>query len=158
MIEKYLLLFFDCFFAGLIVPPKAAMILPAMIIFNNFNPYILFILALSGNILASIINFWLGGYFNFIKEKRSKILPKNSSKNHNLPKYSLKKFCQNNFNQKIAKKILTFSLLFSFIPIIGNGFIFLAGFVKINFRLALISMLTGQFFYYLKLIFFSNFN
>ena len=100
----------------------------ALLLSNNYNPFLLLFFASAGNILGSLIS-WICGYFvNFLIKKPW--FPVNQ--------YLLKKATD------IFKKYGKWSLLFSWVPIIGDPIAFAAGTVKYNITFFLIFVSIGK--------------
>jgi membrane protein YqaA with SNARE-associated domain len=141
IIEAYLFLFFDSFFASLILCFNNEMAVKLMTMIGSYNHLLVFILALSGSMLGLISNFLIGKYLTFLKntdffKKRSKEMLNAEAK----------------WNQ-----FLIWMLLASFISALANPLSLLAGFLKTSFKKFLILTLISKFIYYFLLIF-ADFN
>ena len=135
--ESYIFLFFDSFFAALILPPRSEMVVKAMAVFASYNAYLVFILALTGSVLGSLANWWVGKYFLFLRETD----------------FFRKKEKEILVAEKKWQKFLVWILLFSWLDVIGSPFAVMAGFLKTNLKKFLFLVLVGKFFYYYLLIF-----
>lgn len=130
-------LFFAAFFAATILPAGSEIILTSLNIQNNHNQYLLILIATMGNVLGSIVNWFMGYYF--IKFKHRKWFP---IKEYNINKYS-----------RYYHKWGISSLLFAWLPIIGDPLTIIAGIFKTNFYLFLILVTIGKMTRYAFLIF-----
>ena len=131
---EYLYLFLTAFISATLFPlGSEAVLLYDLSI--NLNLYLLFFVATFGNSLGSVVNYWLGykGEENLVDKKilnEKKILK-----------------AQNYFD-----KYGGYSLLLSWVPIIGDPITFIAGVVKYNFKKFLILVLIAKGGRYLFLI------
>ena len=131
---EYLSLFFVAFISATLFPLGSE----ALLLYNlslNLNIYILLFVATLGNSLGSILNYWIGlKGEEYLVEK--KIL----------------------HEQKILKakeyfdKYGGYSLLLSWLPIIGDPITFVAGILKYNFKKFVILVFIAKFSRYLFLI------
>ena len=113
----YLSLLIVSFTAATIVPFSSEILLATLVSSQKYNNLLLLLVACSGNILGSIVNWIFGYYFSFIINKKwFPIKDKNINK--------AKKF----FN-KYGK----WSLLFGWLPIVGDPLTFVAGTLKFSF-------------------------
>jgi membrane protein YqaA with SNARE-associated domain len=136
MVENYLMLFFDSLFSAIIVPPRRESVLPVIIALQN-NRYqleLVALLAILGNVLGSVFNWFIGRYFIFIKEKK---VQANNAEKH----------------QKLLIKYMHFLIPFSFLSLIGAPLCFVAGFVRIKLLNFLLLLILGKLIYYNLLIF-----
>ena len=128
MIVGYLSLFTISFLAATILPFSSELMLASMLSIENYNRTLLITFSSLGNILGSVFNWVLGFYF--IKLQNKKWFP---------------------FNKKqISKSALWFekfgkwSLLFAWVPIIGDPLTFVAGTMKTKFFIFLILVGIGK--------------
>ena len=113
---------------GTFFPFASETYLSTLLLSNKYNPFLLLIFASTGNILGSVIS-WICGYFvNFFIKKSW--FPVN--------KYLFQKA------KDIFKKYGKWSLLFSWVPIIGDPIAFAAGTVKYNITFFLIFVSIGK--------------
>jgi membrane protein YqaA with SNARE-associated domain len=127
----YLYLLFSAFISATIFPMGSE----ALFIYyinQNLNIYILLFLATFGNSLGSVVNYWFGYNGEDYLEKK-KIL-----KSSQLNKY------RNLFN-----KYGSFSLLLSWMPIIGDPITIIAGLLKYNIYKFILLVTFAKFFRYL---------
>ena len=124
----YLSLFFLSFLAATIFPLSSELTLASLLSTDNYNSIILVGTASLGNILGSIFN-WLIGFFLF-RYINKKWFP--FKKNQiNTASYRFNKFG-------------AWSLLFAWVPVIGDPLTLVAGILKINFLLFLVLVSAGK--------------
>jgi membrane protein YqaA with SNARE-associated domain len=137
LFESLLYLFFDSFFASLILPPRSEMVVKIMVSLKLFSPFIIFIISYLASIVGLSANYFIGRYFNFLN--KSNFFSANQKKivaaNHKWQKYFI------------------WFLLFAWIDVIGATFSFLAGFFKTKYQKFLLLILSAKFLYYYLLIF-----
>ena len=124
----YLSLFLISFLAATILPLSSELALGSMLNANKQNSFALIVAASSGNILGSVFNWMLGFYlFKYINKKW-------------IP------FKENQINiaSKRFNKFGVWSLLFAWVPIIGDPLTFVAGILKVNFLLFFILTAVGK--------------
>ena len=131
---EYIYLFLTAFISATLFPlGSEAVLLYDLTI--NLNVYLLFFVATFGNSLGSVVNYWLGFKGEeYLVEK--KVLDE---------KKILKA-------QKYFDKYGGYSLLLSWVPIIGDPITFIAGVVKYNFKKFLILVIIAKGGRYLFLI------
>jgi membrane protein YqaA with SNARE-associated domain len=112
---EYLVLFFSAFASATLIPLGSEALL-LYNIENGLNVYLLLLFASVGNILGSVLNYFLGlkGEEYLVNKKLIKETHIKKSKN-------------------LFDKYGGFSLLFSWVPIIGDPLTFIAGVFKYNF-------------------------
>ncbi|QNM90175.1 DedA family protein [Aliarcobacter cryaerophilus] len=128
----YLILFISAFFSATLLPLGSE----ALLIYNikeGFNIYALLFVATFGNVLGSILNYYLG-----LKGEEYLV-------NKNLVK---EKYIDS--SKKYFDRFGAFSLLFAWLPIIGDPITFIAGVLRYDFRnfflLVVISKFSRYFF------------
>lgn len=136
----YLSLFFLSFLAATLIPTSSELTLAALLSTNNYNSLGLLATASFGNILGSVVNWLLGFYL--LKHINKKWFPFNEKQVVSASKW---------FN-----KFGVWSLLFAWLPIIGDPLTFIAGILRIRFLLFLVLVAIGKiaryyFIYYLVL-------
>ena len=127
----YLYLLFSAFISATIFPMGSE----ALFIYyinQNLNIYILLFLATFGNSLGSVVNYWFGYNGEDYLEKK-KIL-----KSSQLNKY-----------RDLFNKYGSFSLLLSWMPIIGDPITIIAGLLKYNIYKFILLVTFAKFFRYL---------
>jgi len=136
----YLFLFFVSFLAATIFPFSSELTLVSLLKVVNNNPFLLLAAASVGNILGSVFNWFLGFYLSkYINNKWfpfKKIQIKSASKQFN--KFGL------------------WSLLFAWVPVVGDPLTFVAGILKVNFILFLILVSAGKISRYFFIYFLTN--
>jgi membrane protein YqaA with SNARE-associated domain len=128
----YLSLFVISFLAATILPLSSELTLAGLIATYNYNNLLLLIVASSGNILGSIVNWTLGFYSRNLTSK--KWFP---FKDEQIKRSS-------NWFNKFGK----WSLLFAWIPIIGDPLTLAAGLLRVKFTEFLILVSIGKVFRY----------
>jgi len=124
----YLSLLLISFLAATILPLSSELALASLLKTNEYNSFVLIGTASLGNILGSVFN-WLLGFYLF--------------------KYINKKWFPFKENQIIAaskrfQKFGIWSLLFVWVPIIGDPLTFVAGILRVNFLLFLALVTIGK--------------
>ena len=126
MIDFSLLLI--SFLAATILPLSSELGLAGLLSRNEYNSFALIGTASLGNILGSVFNWLLGFYlFKYINKKW----------------FPFKKSQINTAAQRF-NKFGVWSLLFAWVPIIGDPLTFVAGILKVNFLLFLILVTVGK--------------
>ena len=124
----YLTLLLISFSAATILPLSSELTLASLLNTGNYSSFVLVGTASLGNILGSIFNWLLGFYlFKYINKKWFPF-----------------KENQINIASKRFNKFGSWSLLFAWVPIIGDPLTFVAGVLKINFLLFLALVTVGK--------------
>jgi membrane protein YqaA with SNARE-associated domain len=129
----YLVLFFSALISATLFPLGSE----ALLIYDikeGYNLYVLIIVATLGNSLGAVINYFLG------LKGEEYLVKKNLIKE----KYIIK-------SKYYFDKYGGFSLLFSWLPIIGDPITFIAGTLKYDFKIFLILVVLAKFSRYLFL-------
>ena len=124
-------LFLSSFLAATILPLSSEVVLGYLLV-HGFSPYVTVFTATWGNVLGSVVNYCLGGL-------GSRIF---LNKPIGISNLEIVK-AENHF-----KKYGTFTLLFAWVPIIGDPLTVVAGILKINFILFLFLVGLGKFLRY----------
>ena len=127
----YLILFFSAFLSATLLPLGSE----ALLIYNlkeGYNLYILLFVATLGNSLGSVVNY----YFGFKGEEY--LLKKGLIK---------EKYLQ--ISKKYFDKFGAISILFAWLPIIGDPITFVAGVLKYDFKKFLVLVIISKFSRYL---------
>jgi len=124
-------LFFASFLAATILPFSSEVVL-GVLLSHDFSPYVMVFVATTGNVLGSAVNYGLGIL-------GSQIL---LNKLFGISSLEIEK-AETRF-----KKYGIFSLLFAWVPIIGDPLTVAAGILKINFTVFLILVTIGKFLRY----------
>ena len=128
----YLGLFFASFLAATILPLSSEVVL-GVLLGHDFSPYVTIFVATTGNVLGSVVNYGLGLW-------GSQIL---LNKFLGLSALAIGK-AETRF-----KKYGAFSLLFAWVPIIGDPLTVAAGILKVNFLLCVFLVTLGKFLRYI---------
>ena len=128
MIIGYLSLFTISFLAATILPFSSELMLASMLSIENYNKTLLITFSSLGNILGSVFNWVLGFYF--VKLQNKKWFPFNQE--------------QISKSSQWFEKYGKWSLLFAWVPIIGDPLTFVAGTMKTKFFIFLILVGIGK--------------
>ena len=125
---SHLSLLLISFLAATILPLSSELTLAGLLNASEYNSFALIGTASLGNILGSVFN-WVLGFYLF-KYINNKWFP----------------FKENQINEasKRFQKLGVCSLLFAWVPIIGDPLTFIAGILKINFLLFLVLVAIGK--------------
>ena len=124
----YLSLFIISFLAATLFPLSSEITLASLLRVSEHNPYTLIGAASLGNILGSVFNWLLGFYlFKYINKKW----------------FPFKERQINNASKRF-EKFGAWSLLFAWLPIIGDPLTFVAGILKVNLLLFLVLVAVGK--------------
>ena len=136
----YLSLLLISFLAATVLPLSSELVLINLLNMNEHNSFTLVAIASLGNILGSVFNWLLGFYL--LKFVNKKWFP----------------FKENQINtaSRRFRKFGVWSLLFAWVPVIGDPLTFIAGTLKVNFLLFLILVATGKVSRYLFVYIFVN--
>ena len=124
----YLSLFIVSFLAATILPFSSEAILATYLLSEIYNKFLLIFFASFGNILGSIFNWLLGIYF--LKFQNKKWFPFSKT--------------QIDGSSKWFNKYGKWSLLFAWVPIIGDPITFVAGTMRIKFLIFLLLVSFGK--------------
>ena len=124
----YLSLFTISFLAATILPFSSELTLAGLIATSNFDNLLLLIVASFGNILGSVVNWVLGFY----------------SRNLSTKKWFPFKDKQIESSSKWFNKFGKWSLLFAWVPIIGDPLTLVAGLLRVRFLDFIILVAIGK--------------
>ena len=124
----YLSLFIVSFLAATILPFSSEAILATYLFSDTYNKVLLIFFASFGNILGSIFNWFLGIYF--LKFQDKKWFPFTNTQIDRSSRWFI----------KYGK----WSLLFAWVPIIGDPITFIAGTMRIKFLIFLLLVSFGK--------------
>ena len=124
----YLSLFIITFLAATILPLSSELTLAGLMATSNYDNIFLLIVASSGNVLGSVVNWILGFYSRNLSTKRW--FP---FKDEQIEKSS-----------KWFNKFGRWSLLFAWVPIIGDPLTLAAGLLRIRFIEFLVLVTIGK--------------
>ena len=122
------ILFASSFIAATIFPAGSEVVLATLNIAGNHDKFLLLTIATIGNVLGALVNWFIGYYL--IKFKDRKWFP--------LKKKQLKKY------SNIYQKWGIWSLLFAWMPIIGDPLTVIAGIFRANIWLFLLLVTIGK--------------
>ncbi|KGT47833.1 YqaA family protein [Acinetobacter sp. HR7] len=112
-----LILFLSAFGAATLIPLQSEAVLLGMLATTGYSAWLLITVASAGNILGSCVNWYLG--FKIEQYKDRKWFPVSEQKMHQA--------------QGIYRKYGYWSLLLSWVPVIGDPITLIAGLLKENF-------------------------
>ena len=124
----YLSLFVISFLAATILPFSSELTLAGLIATSNYDNFLLLIVASFGNVLGSVVNWVLGFY----------------SRNLTTKKWFPFKDKQIENSSKWFSKFGKWSLLFSWVPVIGDPLTLAAGLLRVKFIEFLILVSIGK--------------
>jgi len=124
----YFLLLLLSFLAATIFPISSELMLVGLLSTGTYSSFLLISIASLGNILGSSFN-WVLGYY-LLKHINKKWFP-------------FKKNTIINASKKF-KKFGVWSLLFAWVPVIGDPLTLIAGILKVNFIIFLILVAAGK--------------
>ncbi|ASM48372.1 hypothetical protein PESP_a0085 [Pseudoalteromonas espejiana DSM 9414] len=132
----YLTLFISAFISATLLPSSSEVVLITMITQAKANIWLLWCAATLGNVLGSCVNYWLGT--QVLRFKNKKWFPVSAK--------GLEK-AQNQFN-----KYGVYSLLFAWLPIVGDPLTVIGGIFKVRFSVFLLLVTLGKGARYLAVI------
>jgi len=124
----YFFLFLTSFLAATIFPLSSELTLISLLKSGSYNSFLLISSSSTGNILGSVFNWFLGFYL--LKYINKKWFPFKTN--------------QINVASKRFNKFGIWSLLFSWLPVVGDPLTLIAGILRINFLLFLILVAVGK--------------
>jgi membrane protein YqaA with SNARE-associated domain len=124
----YLSLFFISFLAATILPFSSELTLAGLISTSNYDNLLLLVVASFGNVLGSVFNWSLGFY----------------SRNFTSKKWFPFKETQIERSSKWFSKFGKWSLLFAWVPIVGDPLTFVAGLLRVRFFDFIILVAIGK--------------
>ena len=124
----YLSLFFISFLAATILPFSSELTLAGLISTSNYDNLLLLAFASFGNVLGSVVNWFLGFY----------------SRNFTSKKWFPFNEMQITRSSKWFEKFGKWSLLFAWVPIVGDPLTFVAGLLRVRFLDFIILVAIGK--------------
>ena len=124
----YLSLFSISFLAATVLPFSSELTLAGLISTSNYDNLLLLIIASFGNVLGSVVNWGLGFY----------------SRNLTTKKWFLFKETQIERSSKWFSKFGKWSLLFAWVPILGDPLTLVAGLLRVRFLDFIILVAIGK--------------
>ena len=130
------LLFLSSFTSATILPGSSEVMLTAMIVENSWDKWQLLLFATTGNVLGSIVTFYMG-YMVYTKK------PLDMTANKHYPRV-----------YEVIQKWGWCSLLLSWLPVVGDIFCLLAGWLRVPSLPAILAIFIGKLVRYSVLIWF----
>jgi len=124
----YLSLFFISFLAATILPFSSELTLAGLISTSNYDNLLLLVVASFGNVLGSVFNWSIGFY----------------SRNLSTKKWFPFKETQIERSSKWFSKFGKWSLLFAWVPIVGDPLTFVVGLLRVRFFDFIILVAIGK--------------
>ena len=124
----YLSLFAVSFLAATILPFSSELTLAGLIATSDYDNLVLLILASFGNVLGSVVNWALGSY----------------SRNLTTKKWFPFKETQIERSSKWFRKFGKWSLLFAWVPVVGDPLTLVAGILRVKFIDFIILVAIGK--------------
>ena len=124
----YLSLFAISFLAATILPFSSELTLAGLIATSDYDNLLLFIVASFGNVLGSVVNWALGSY----------------SRNLTTKKWFPFKETQIERSSKWFRKFGKWSLLFAWVPVLGDPLTLVAGILRVKFIDFIILVAIGK--------------
>ena len=124
----YLSLFFISFLAATVLPFSSELSLAGLISTSNYDILLLLVVASFGNVLGSVFNWSLGFY----------------SRNLSIKKWFPFKKTQIERSSKWFSKFGKWSLIFAWLPIVGDPLTFVAGLLRVRFLDFIILVAIGK--------------
>ena len=124
----YLSLFFISFLAATILPFSSELTLAGLITTSNYDNVLLLIVASFGNVLGSVVNWVLGFY----------------SRNLTIKKWFPFKEAQIERSSRWFNKFGKWSLLFAWVPFLGDPLTLVAGLLRVRFLDFIILVAIGK--------------
>lgn len=134
--HPYVFLFLDSIKAVIAFTPNVDMAYIVMQAFGNYNNALMLALAISGSLIGSLINYGLGCFIRWVKNKFVKFA--DTEKLVNL--------------SKVAEKYLVYLCIFSFLPLWGVVLTVAAGFLQVRLLKFLVVILASKVLYYSLII------
>lgn len=128
MFMAYLSLFFSAFIAATLLPSSSELVMTAMIASGDYLIWLLWLSATVGNVLGSCVNYWLGTQVMRFKDR--KWFP--------VSQKSIDK-AEQQFN-----KYGIYSLLFAWLPIVGDPLTVVGGVFRVKFSIFLLLVTLGK--------------
>ncbi len=132
----YIGLFLSSFLAATVLPLSSEVVL-GMLLLNDYNSGALVGIATTGNVMGALVNYALGFWGSRCVKRRKRVVTN----------IGLEKARQR------FKKYGVISLLFAWVPVIGDPLTVIAGVLKINIFVFLILVTAGKLARYLMIAF-----
>ena len=138
---SYLQLLIISFLAATILPFSSEVVLTTMYLSNSFETYFLLIFTSIGNILGSVTNWYLGKKITIFQNR----------------KWFPVSIEQLERSRKYFQKYGLWSLLLSWVPIIGDPLTLLAGVLKVRFSIFLLLVSISKISRYIFILYLASF-
>lgn len=113
-LSAYGALFLAAFAAATLLPAQSEALLVALLLAGEHSPWLLLAVASAGNVLGSLLNWWLGTCVERFRQRRW--FPVSERQLHNA--------------QRVYRRYGRWSLLLSWVPIIGDPLTLVAGVMR----------------------------
>jgi len=134
----YLGLFLSAFLAATILPLSSELVLSVLLL-AELDPVSLVIVATTGNVLGSVVNYAIGFWGSVFVIKRVLRISEDQFEK----------------SEQRFKKYGVFSLFFAWVPIIGDPLTLIAGILRINIWVFLLLVTLGKFGRYVAVSYFT---
>ena len=138
--EGYLGLFFSAFLSASILPFSSEVVLIGLLASENYSSSILWGMASLGNVAGACLNWWFGKFFLNWKDKSWFPFSKK----------------QLDKSEKWFLRYGVWTLLFTWLPVVGDPLTIIAGIMRVNFRLFILLVAIGKVSRYGVLILLAN--
>ncbi|KNC67611.1 YqaA family protein [Pseudoalteromonas ardens] len=124
----YLSLFFSALISATLLPASSELLLSGLVVKQQGELFLLWLSATAGNVLGSVINYYLGTIISRVEDKRWFPVSKQamSKAQHQFEKYGV------------------YSLVFAWLPVVGDPLTLVAGVFRTRFSLFLLLVATGK--------------
>jgi membrane protein YqaA with SNARE-associated domain len=128
MLEGYLALFVGSFLAATLLPFSSEVMLGSLAASGAFSPALLWLVASAGNVLGAVANWLLGKFFLHWKDRRW--FPFRAQ--------------QLERAQRAFARYGLWTLLFSWVPVVGDPLTFAAGVLRVPFVVFFVLVAVGK--------------
>lgn len=125
--DAYLWLFLISFIAATLLPAGSEVLLGSLLL-EGYEPWALWAWATAGNTLGAVVNYALGRYLLHFQNRRW--FPFKADSLHK--------------SQTWFNKYGVWSLLFSWLPLLGDALTFIAGIMRVHFGLFVVLTFIGK--------------
>ncbi len=124
----YVSLFVTAFLAATVLPMSSEAVLSALVVGDGFDLWLLIALASIGNTLGAVVNWLLGRYC--LRWRDRKWFPVSAAALERASRW--------------FSRYGVFSLLFAWLPVVGDPLTFVAGILRVRFALFLVLVALGK--------------
>ena len=124
----YVSLFVSAFLAATVLPMSSEAVLSALVVGDGFDLWLLIALASIGNTLGAVVNWLLGRYCLGWRDR--KWFPVSAAALERASRW--------------FSRYGVFSLLFAWLPVVGDPLTFVAGILRVRFALFLVLVALGK--------------